>query len=201
MGRRTALVTSALWAMLTLASGCGAATGGDAGPGDAGAVLETASATVSGARTASFSFDSDANYVSCISSASGLFSVTATGTAGVAGDGFDFIDPFGYDGPGTYTYTYSRGSSSNPTVTVYVGSSYSYQFGFDRSRITSLDVVTNCTLVVASAAGSSTRIDGTLTCTDLVARNISADYEAMPTDLQPHVNLAAQFSCELPAAP
>ena len=159
------------------------------------AAPETANITVSGARSASLVWDGDANYISCLTDASGFFSVSASNFAGGTEDlGFSFNN---YTGPGTYDFTYSTGGGG-PSSTLRLSGGYNYWFFFNRSSVDFSTVNATCTLVVAAPGGSTTRIDVTLTCSNYVANISSPDYADMSAaGFRPSVSFSALLSCDI----
>lgn len=172
-------------------AGCGpAAPAGDAGR-DTGPALDTVHWSVSGARTATFDYDGDSNYVSCLVDASGLFNIRASSSAG-GSDSVNFTFD-AYDGPGTYDFTYATGGG--PSGDVHLASGHNYWFFYNRSSTTLAMSPSICTLVVA---GDDTRIGATLSCSEWVANITSPDYEDVDAEgFKPSITLSAQFSCAI----
>jgi hypothetical protein len=162
---------------------------------DAGPQPEHASVTIGGARSAHYDFTEPTNYVDCITDGAGLLSIEAYQVPGTINDGFEFITTDWFTGPGTFAYTYVEFGSNNPSINTHTSGSYKYWFFYDYSRVDFHNVYSTCTLSFSSTVHP--RIDGTLTCTNLVAMNISADYQSSPAVFEPHVSLNATFSCDL----
>ncbi len=156
-----------------------------------GSSLDTAEWSVSGAISGSYSFDEEANFVSCIDSTDGLFNVAASDRAG--GDiGFSFTvqDHFS---PGVRDYTWHLGGGG-PSGDVRVGRNR-YWYFYDSSTLGSSERPATCTLTTESAGG--TRIHGTLSCSAFPAQITSPDYDLEDAaGFRPAADLEVEFDCD-----
>lgn len=186
---RNVTVTWASVAMML--AGCGSGETTNDGGRDAASSPAAAMINAYGANSASWSFDSETNSISCIDTGSGLLSVTAARSA--RSDERLQVYLRSFDGPGTYELTY--GSTTDLSATVSMLGGYEYDFSMNRSNIDLSVVNSSCTLVIAGD-GETVPFDISITCSDLVASILSSDYDMRDAaGFRPRVALTARVTC------
>jgi hypothetical protein len=173
--------------------------GSDAGtrPGDAGATIDMATWTVSGARSATVSHDGERNYVSCSVVPSSPDFLNLTSAESAAGDPSLLVRVQGYTGPGTYDVTYAPGARADAEVDVQLVGDYSYQFFYDYSTVDFVQVYSTCAITVEETT-PGVRIHVLVSCSDLPSDILSMDYDDRnAAGYRPHVSLTASFDCDL----
>ncbi|MBZ0119558.1 MAG: hypothetical protein K8H88_21385 [Sandaracinaceae bacterium] len=194
--------------LIGIFTGCGGrpSPGGDAGgPGRDGSTVvdadggtasggDTATWSVSGARSESAAHDDDVNYVSCTLTPSGLLDMTSAEYAG--GDPAITVRIRGYSGPGTFDFTYAPGGEG-ATADVRLPGGYGYWYFYDYSTVDFTEIPSSCAISVSEPSPGA-RIHATISCTNLVATSISPDYDDRnAAGFRPYVSLTATFDCDI----